>query len=219
MFSGVGNSTFDRDNAAPRFKPLSFCHAEAENTPVLRTEEPCAPKVRQTSFLPPCTAHSFGCFQKNGGCIRATEGRPYREETKKICSRPMVLGRERTYASWCHPNSRQTVSFGLLLRGGSRGRFRPRSAAVLRLIRTGDFQPCLPLCGSVVRVLLRHLRGDFSTILCDLRTNVKGKTAIRCGNPGRPGQGPAPAFQRWRCCWQRGCCCGRTDGKYSAPRW
>ena len=152
-------------------------------------------------------------------CIRATEGRPYGEKYKKICSRPMVLGRERTYASWCHPNSRQTVSFGLLLRGGSRGRFRPRSAAVLRLIRTGGFQPCLPLCGSVVRVLLRHLRGDFSTILCDLRTNVKGKTAIRCGNPGRPGQGPAPAFQRWRCCWQRGCCCGRTDGKYSAPRW
>ena len=143
----------------------------------------------------------------------------YGEKYKKICSRPMVLGRERTYASWCHPNSRQTVSFGLLLRGGSRGRFRPRSAAVLRLVRTGNFQPGFPLCGSVVRVLLRHLRGGFSTILCDFRTNVKGKTVIRYGNPGRPGQGPAPAFRRWRCCWRRGCCCGRTGGKYSAPRW
>ena len=111
------------------------------------------------------------------------------------------------------------VSFGLLLRGGSRGRFRPRSAAVLRLIRTGGFQPCPPLCGSVVRVLLRHLRGDFSTILCDFRTNVKGKAAIKDGNPNHPGPGPAPAFRRWRCCWQRGCCCGRTDGRYSSPHW
>ena len=140
---------------------------------------------------------------------------PSGEEHKKICSRPMVLGRERTYASWCHPNSRQIVSLGLLLRGGSRGRFRPRSAAVLRLIRTGNFQPGFPLCGSVVRVLLRHLRGGFSTILCDFQTDVKGKTAIRYGNPGRPGPGPAPAFRRWRCCWRRECCCGRTGGKYS----
>ena len=165
-------------------------------------------------------------LKENGGRIlppkaafRGQSPLCFPKKHKKICSRPMVLGRERTYASWCHPNSRQTVSFGLLLRGGSRGRFRPRSAAVLRLVRTGNFQPCLPLCGSVVRVLLRHLRGGFSTILCDFRTNVKGKTVIRYGNPGRPGQGPAPAFRRWRCCWRRGCCCGRTGGKYSAPRW
>ena len=58
------------------------CHADAENTPVLRTEEPCAPKVRQTSFLPPCTAHSFGCFQKNGGCIPGDRRSPLREDGK-----------------------------------------------------------------------------------------------------------------------------------------
>ena len=32
-------------------------------------------------------------------------------------------------------------------RGGCRGRFRPRSAAVLRLVRSGRFQRRVPLCG------------------------------------------------------------------------
>ena len=58
-----------QDCAALRSGPLIFCHTDAGNTPVLRTEGFHIPKFRQTSFLPPCTAHSFGCFQKNGGCI------------------------------------------------------------------------------------------------------------------------------------------------------
>lgn len=62
-------------------------------------------------------------------------------------------------ASWCHPNSGRNAPFGLLVRGGRRGRFRPRSAAVLRPGRTGRFQRCAPLWGSACGVLLRHLRG------------------------------------------------------------
>ena len=155
-------------------------------------------------------------------CIRATEGRPYGEKYKKICSRPMVLGRERTYASWCHPNSRQTVSFGLLLRGGSRGRFRPRSAAVLRLSRTGHFQLCGPLCGSMIRVLLRHPGGFHSVIVCVFAQKVKqwgdlwGDTCF--SSPDRRGPDPEPAFLRCRCCWRRGYCSGRTDGRCKRSR-
>ncbi len=52
------------------------------------------------------------------------------------------------------------ASFGLLLRGGSRGRFRPRSAAVLPPGRTGRFQRCAPLWGSAAGLLLRRLRGE-----------------------------------------------------------
>ena len=44
-------------------------------------------------------------------------------------------------------------------RGGRRGRFRPRSAAVLRPGRPGRSQRCVPLCGPMIGVLLRHRRG------------------------------------------------------------
>ena len=83
MFSGVGNSTFAQDCAARRSRVLIFCQVDAETTPVLRTEGCYIPKVRQTSFLPPCTAHSFGCFQKNGGCISGDRRSPLRREIQK----------------------------------------------------------------------------------------------------------------------------------------
>ena len=140
-----------------------------ERSEVIANNQRTAPQNKINIFL--LTAHGRFLFLKkkmgvrSGArmcAFRATEGRPYGEETKKICSRPMVLGRERLFASWCHPNSRQTVSFGLLLRGGSRGRFRPRSAAVLRSGRSERFQRCVPLCGSGFGVLLRHHSGIFS---------------------------------------------------------
>lgn len=52
------------------------------------------------------------------------------------------------------------ASFGLLVRGGSRGRFHPRSAAVLPPGRTGRFQRCAPLWGSADGLLLRRLCGN-----------------------------------------------------------
>ena len=55
---------------------------------------------------------------------------------------------------------RAPASFGLLMvRGGCRGRFRPRSAAVLRPMAPGPFQRWDPLCEKSMGVLLRHLRG------------------------------------------------------------
>ena len=74
---------------------------------------------------------------------------PLREQEKNAPI-PIPLGRERK-ASWCHPNSGQTAPFGLLLREGNRGRFRPRSAAVLPPGQTGCFQHCTPLCETAFR--------------------------------------------------------------------
>mgnify|MGYP005865657723 CR=1 FL=1 len=62
-----------------------------------------------------------------------------------------ALGREYRNTSWCHPNSGQTAPFGLLVREGDRGRFRPRSAAVLPPGQTGCFQHCTPLCETAFR--------------------------------------------------------------------
>ena len=68
---------------AVRYK-LPKCSASSANTtPVLRTEGFHIPKVRQTSFLPPCTAHSFGCFQKNGGCIPGDQRSPLRSPSPR----------------------------------------------------------------------------------------------------------------------------------------
>ena len=93
MFSGVGNSTFDRDIAALRSRLLIFCQDDAETTPVLRTEEPHAPKVRRTSFL--LTVHSrflFDVSKRKWGCILATKGRPLAfpvgKKTKKYAPVP-----------------------------------------------------------------------------------------------------------------------------------
>ncbi len=63
------------------------------------------------------------------------------------------------------PKFKACASFGLLVRGGSRGRFRPRSAAVLPPGRTGRFQRCAPLWGSAAGLLLRLLRGVGDCIL------------------------------------------------------
>ena len=56
-------------------------------------------------------------LKENGGRIlppkaafRGQSPLCFPKKHKKICSRPMVLGRERTYASWCHPNSGRTAS-------------------------------------------------------------------------------------------------------------
>ena len=65
LFSGAGNSTFDRDIAALRARPLIFCRADAETTPVLRTLEPCAPKVRQSFLFTDQTAIFF--FKRKWG--------------------------------------------------------------------------------------------------------------------------------------------------------
>ena len=74
---------------------------------------------------------------------------PLREQEKNAPI-PIPLGRERK-ASWCHPNSGQTAPFGLLLREGNRGRFRPRSAAVLPPVPAGFSQREIPLCQPVLR--------------------------------------------------------------------
>ena len=113
-----------------------------------------------------------------------------------------------------------------MARGGCRGRFRPRSAAVLPLAPAGRFQPVASLSvAGVVRVLLRHRSGYFLTILCDFATLVKRfrrsgrkKSEERYDSPGHLLQDPAPASRQWRYCWRRGCCCGRTGGRYSSPR-
>ena len=144
------------------------------------------------------------------------------------------FGTRAKIASWCHPNSgpepvrksitalqclsRRGIPFGLLLRGGCRGRFRPRSATVLPPVRTARFQQCAPLCGSAARVLLWHLCGLLCGIVCVFEEKVKqsddwsGDTY--CASPDRPAPDRGSAFRRCRCCWQRGCCSGRRDGRY-----
>ena len=46
---------------------------------------------------------------------------------------------------------RGIAPFGLLVREGNRGRFRPRSAAVLPPVQAGSFQREIPLCEPVLR--------------------------------------------------------------------
>ena len=107
-----------------------------------------------------------------------------------------------------------------MARGGCRGRFRPRSAAVLPLGQAGRFQPRASLSvGWGSEYCCGIAAGIFAMIICDFATLVKGfrrwgrkKDLCCCGNPGRPVQDPAPASRRWRCCWHRGCCCGHTGG-------
>ena len=67
MFSGVGSSTFDTDIAALRSKLLIFCHADANTTLVLRTEEPCAQKVRQHFSFHRSNGDFLLMFQKKMG--------------------------------------------------------------------------------------------------------------------------------------------------------
>ena len=154
---------------------------------------------------------------------RSHSGAREAREGKKSCSHPKALGREQNCFVVPPKFETQTCLLcGLLLRGESRGRFRPRSAAVLRLSRTGHFQLCVPLCGSNIRVLLRHPSGFYSIIVCVFAQKVKRwdgwRDSRNSANPDRPGQGPAPAFRQWRCCWRRGCCSGRTDGRCKSPR-
>ena len=81
---------------------------------------------------------------------------------QKSCSHPKAFGTRAELLRGATQIRDVMVPFGLLVRGGCRGRFRPRSAAVLRPGRTGHFQRCVPLCGSISRVLLRHRRGFIS---------------------------------------------------------
>ena len=71
----------------------------------------------------------------------------WRRKNKR--SRPLALGRERLPLRGA---TQIQGSAGLLLppvvRGGCRGRLRPRSAAVLRPGRPGRSQRCAPLCGA-----------------------------------------------------------------------
>ena len=92
-------------------------------------------------------------------------------ETKKR-SRSLILGRERSNTSWCHPNSAAMRPFQLLLRGARRGCFHPRSHAVLARSAAVRFQPAAHLsAGGVVRVTpARSTRsililGDFSPVV------------------------------------------------------
>jgi hypothetical protein len=76
LFSGVGNSSSDTDAAALRARLLIFYHADAPTTPVLRTEEPWAPKVRQTFFFfTDQTAIFLLMFQKKNGGLNPAPGR------------------------------------------------------------------------------------------------------------------------------------------------
>ena len=99
----------------------------------------------------------FGRFELNCGGprrIRDSLGR------KKTMLPSQGFGTRAMIASWCHPNSRRKDPlWPPLVRGGCRGRFRPRSAAVLRPGRPGRSQRCVPLCGPMIGVLLRHPRG------------------------------------------------------------
>ena len=137
-------------------------------------------------------------------------------------------------ASWCHPNSglesidksvyqEIPIPFGLLLRGGCRGRFRPRSVAVLPPGQTGHFQRCAPLCGLNIRVLLRHLHGFQSLVVwCDSKKSVRqwaGLRDLQCSaSPDRPWQGPEPAIRQLQYCWQRERCFDRTGGRCRRSR-
>ena len=97
---------------------------------------------------------------------------------KKIRSRPGALGRERlrfVVPPKFGTRLKTGIPFGLLLRGGCRGRFRPRSAAVLRSGRSERFQRCVPLCGSVTELLLRHLRGTFYFMAFCLKSQAIGR--------------------------------------------
>ena len=154
---------------------------------------------------------------------RSHSGAREAREGKKSCSHPKALGREQNCFVVPPKFETQTCLLcGLLLRGESRGRFRPRSAAVLRLSRTGHFQLCVPLCGSNIRVLLRHPSGFHSIIVCVFAQKVKqwgdlwGDTCF--SSPDRRGPDPEPAFLRCRCCWRRGCCSGRTGGRCRKSR-
>ena len=82
----------------------------------------------------------------------------WRRKNKR--SRPLALGRERLPLRGA---TQIQGPAGLLLppvvRGGCRGRLRPRSAAVLRPGRPGRSQRCAPLCGA----------GDWSTAAASAR--------------------------------------------------
>ena len=81
LFSGVGSSTFNTDIAAQRSMLLIFRHADAKNTPTLRTEEPCAPKVRQTFFFfTDQTAIFLLMFQKKNGGLEAASLRAHPQQ-------------------------------------------------------------------------------------------------------------------------------------------
>ena len=107
---------------------------------------------RRLSRFPPCFRWGF----KGEVSLRqrylplALYGNTPLQEQEKNALIPIPLGRERK-ASWCHPNSGQTAPFGLLLREGNRGRFRPRSAAVLPPVPAGFSQREIPLCQPVLR--------------------------------------------------------------------
>ena len=107
---------------------------------------------RRLSRFPPC----FRWGSKGKVSMRqryfplALYGNTPLREQEKNAPIPIPLGRERK-ASWCHPNSGQTAPFGLLLREGNRGRFRPRSAAVLPPVPAGFSQREIPLCQPVLR--------------------------------------------------------------------
>ena len=71
-------------------------------------------KIKNVSFTPGAAHFLFkrkwGAHPAvEGGIPRAKPANPFLGlgKNEKICSRPMVLGRERAFASWCHPNSRQ----------------------------------------------------------------------------------------------------------------
>ena len=113
---------------------------------------------RRLSRFPPC----FRWGSKGKVSMRqrylplALYGNTPLREQEKNAPIPIPLGRERK-ASWCHPNSGQTAPFGLLLREGNRGRFRPRSAAVfLRCRRDSLSVKSLSVSLSSGLLLRRH---------------------------------------------------------------
>ena len=123
---------------------------------------------------------------------------------KKSAVLPNRFGTIALIASWCHPNSRLAPPFCLLVRGGGRGRFRPRSAAVLPPGRTGPFQPRGSLSGGpVCGVLLRRHRGEIHVIICVFSLIVKlsfrrGITAMMMAGAMHPPfvSGPRAAASR-----------------------
>ena len=98
----------------------------------------------------------FGRFELNCGGTRRIKDSLGGKNNAPV---PRLLGRERNRFVVPPKFGAQGPLWPPLVRGGRRGHFRPRSAAVLRPGRPGRSQRCVPLCGPMIGVLLRHRRG------------------------------------------------------------
>ena len=145
--------------------------------------------------------------------------------SEKECSRPKILGREQICfvvppkfgtdcPLWPPGTGREPWAFPPPLR-------RCPSSMPAGTLSAGASLSVRP----VDEILLRHPRGmrDFTQnpyelFLKGVRRWGGWRGSQYSASPNRPWPDPAPAFPPWRCCWQRGCCSGRTGGRYRRCR-